>query len=54
MEPIPLTSLLPEDLDPTQFKVHFAVWNQINASDRCSGDQPRGVAGVELLAKCEE
>lgn len=29
MEAIPLTSLLPECFDPTQYKVHFAVWNQI-------------------------
>ncbi|GAA1502212.1 GIY-YIG nuclease family protein [Terrabacter terrae] len=29
MEPIPLTSLLPDGFDPTQYKVHFAVWNQI-------------------------
>jgi hypothetical protein len=29
MEPIPLTSLLPEGFDPRQFKVHFAVWNQV-------------------------
>ena len=29
MEAIPLRSLLPDDFDPTQYKVHFAVWNQI-------------------------
>jgi len=29
MEAIPLTSLLPDGFDPTQYKVHFAVWNQI-------------------------
>ncbi|WP_435198488.1 GIY-YIG nuclease family protein [Janibacter sp. GS2] len=29
MEAIPLTSLLPEGFDPRQYKVHFAVWNQI-------------------------
>lgn len=29
MEAIPLTALLPEGLDPKQYKVHFAVWNQI-------------------------
>ncbi len=27
MEAIPLTSLLPDGFDPTQYKVHFAVWN---------------------------
>jgi len=29
MEAIPLTALLPEGFDPKQYKVHFAVWNQI-------------------------
>lgn len=29
MEAIPLAALLPEGLDPTAYKVHFAVWNQI-------------------------
>jgi hypothetical protein len=29
MESIPLTSLLPEGFDPKQYKIHFAVWNQI-------------------------
>ncbi|MFK5584159.1 GIY-YIG nuclease family protein [Serinicoccus sp. LYQ131] len=29
MEAIPLTCLLPQGFDPTQHKVHFAVWNQI-------------------------
>lgn len=29
MEAIPLTTLLPEGFDPEQFKVHFAVWNQV-------------------------
>ncbi len=29
METIPLTSLLPEGFDPEQYKVHFAVWNEI-------------------------
>lgn len=29
MEPIPLTSLLPEGFDPKHYKVHFAVWNQL-------------------------
>lgn len=29
MEGIPLTTLLPEGVDPKAFKVHFAVWNQI-------------------------
>lgn len=29
IEAIPLTSLLPEHFDPKQYKVHFAVWNQI-------------------------
>ena len=29
MEAIPLRSQLPDDFDPTQYKVHFAVWNQI-------------------------
>lgn len=29
MEIIPLTALLPADLDPSAFKVHFAVWNGI-------------------------
>lgn len=28
MEAIPLSALLPEGCDPSQFKVHFAVWNQ--------------------------
>ncbi len=28
MEAIPLSSLLPDDFDPAQCKVHFAVWNQ--------------------------
>jgi hypothetical protein len=28
MEAIPLTSLLPEGFNPSQYKVHFAVWNQ--------------------------
>ncbi|WP_139979498.1 GIY-YIG nuclease family protein [Nocardioides litoris] len=29
MQPIPLASLLPVDLAPTDVKVHFAVWNQV-------------------------
>jgi hypothetical protein len=29
MEAIPLTSLLPEGFNPSQYKVHFAVWNQV-------------------------
>jgi len=29
VEDIPLASLLPEGFDPKQYKVHFAVWNQI-------------------------
>ena len=29
MEAIPLTSLLPEGFNPRQYKVHFAVWNQV-------------------------
>lgn len=29
MDPIPLTTLLPESFDPTACKVHFAVWNQV-------------------------
>jgi hypothetical protein len=29
MEAIPLTGWLPEGFDPKQYKVHFAVWNQI-------------------------
>ena len=29
MEAIPLTALLPEPFDPKQYKVHFAVWNQL-------------------------
>lgn len=28
MDAIPLTALLPADLNPLQYKVHFAVWNQ--------------------------
>ncbi|MFZ1373142.1 hypothetical protein [Nostocoides sp.] len=28
MEAIALRSLLPDDFDPTQYKIHFAVWNQ--------------------------
>ena len=29
MEAIPLITLLPDGFDPTEYKVHFAVWNQI-------------------------
>lgn len=29
MEAIPLFALLPDSFDPTEYKVHFAVWNQI-------------------------
>jgi hypothetical protein len=29
MEAIPLTALLPGGFDPKQYKVHFAVWNQV-------------------------
>ena len=29
MKAIPLAALLPVGLDPTAFKVHFAVWNGI-------------------------
>lgn len=29
MESIPLTSFLPKDFDPRQYKSHFAVWNEI-------------------------
>lgn len=29
MEVIPLDDLLPDGFDPTQHKVHFAVWNQL-------------------------
>ena len=32
MEAIPLSSLLPEGFDPKQYKVHFAVWNQMGAA----------------------
>ena len=29
MEAISLTDLLPDGFDPAEYKVHFAVWNQI-------------------------
>lgn len=40
MEPIPLSALLPDEFDPRQYKVHFAVWNQIkHPIDVLAGDQ---------------
>ncbi len=45
MEPIPLTALLPEGFDPTQYKVHFAVWNQTKHPIDVLTNDPEGWQG---------